>query len=78
MGNSALDDQYMGVLDDSSFRSDKYLPFCEYGVGKTRANEIWDAVKGMSNGDTCGRFLEALSAPIDVDRDHEGGAIDKP
>jgi hypothetical protein len=67
----------MGILDDQSFRTLKYQPYAEYGVGAKRSSEIWDAVEHMSNGGSCGAFIDALARPINVDRDDEGAAIDR-
>lgn len=75
--NFALDDQYVGIMTDKTFRTQKFQPYAEYGVGTRRANEIWDAVEDMSNGGTCAALINALTRPLDVDRDEEGGAVDR-
>merc|ERR1712187_497474 len=35
--NTALDDQYLGVMDEEQFKETKYKPYAEYGVGAKRA-----------------------------------------
>merc|ERR1711879_445821 len=75
--NSAAEDQYMGVMTEESFKEEKYRPFAEYGVGRKRAEEIWQAVERMAKGENCSKFMESMTLALDVDRDAEGGAVDK-
>jgi hypothetical protein len=77
--NCAPDDRYLGIMNEEEFRERKFHPFCDYGVGRKRAEELWNSVQCLAETETCDRFVDALTRPLSDTvrgRDDEGAAVE--